>query len=533
MIPPSLPSQASKGEKRVYNLLRNKLTNDFYVWHEPIVKGRYPDFIVLGKTFGLLVIEVKGWYPTQIIEGNSHFFTIRSNLHETTENQQSPLRQCKEYLDQILNQFPQYRILQQQQGKYKGKIAFPVGLGVIMSNITEKQATNIDLNKLLCKPQVAYRDELLAWQNISGENLIRRLEAMFTVRFPFSPLTSDQISTIKGILYPEIVVRSKQARPESIPGFFSPLPSDTVLKTLDSRQESLARTIGEGHRIFFGVSGSGKTLLLIARAKMLANNFPEARIIVLCFNVSLASHLRSILHQQDENYQYQKIEINNFHEWAGSILGSLPSSVSGNFDEYVGVEVFKKLSSYAFEQKWDAILVDEAHTFVPIWFRCCVQALKNSEKGDLMIVADGSQSLYKRSDFKWKEVGVQAQGRTISKKFDLDKNYRNTREVLSAAWGLLSPLNQQDKMLEDEEVTFPMVQPSLALRNGSRPQIHRKLGVGKGGEWKPLSFMYGEEFAPPYINSSPTGLPFFRKCIGSISLVHDCLKLKPLPPWIY
>ena len=25
---------------------------------------------------------------------------------------------------------------------------------------------------------------------------------------------------------------------------------------------------------------------------------------------------------------------------------------------------------------------------------------------------------------------------------------------------------------------------------------HRKLGVGKGGEWKPLSFMYGEEFAP-------------------------------------
>lgn len=472
MIPPSLPSQASKGEKRVYNLLRNKLTNDFYVWHEPIVKGRYPDFIVLGKTFGLLVIEVKGWYPTQIIEGNSHFFTIRSNLHETTENQQSPLRQCKEYLDQILNQFPQYRILQQQQGKYKGKIAFPVGLGVIMSNITEKQATNIDLNKLLCKPQVAYRDELLAWQNISGENLIRRLEAMFTVRFPFSPLTSDQISTIKGILYPEIVVRSKQARPESIPGFFSPLPSDTVLKTLDSRQESLARTIGEGHRIFFGVSGSGKTLLLIARAKMLANNFPEARIIVLCFNVSLASHLRSILHQQDENYQYQKIEINNFHEWAGSILGSLPSSVSGNFDEYVGVEVFKKLSSYAFEQKWDAILVDEAHTFVPIWFRCCVQALKNSEKGDLMIVADGSQSLYKRSDFKWKEVGVQAQGRTISKKFDLDKNYRNTREVLSAAWGLLSPLNQQDKMLEDEEVTFPMVQPSLALRNGSRPQIH-------------------------------------------------------------
>jgi hypothetical protein len=474
MIPPSLPSKASKGEKRLYNLLRDKLANDFYVWYEPIVQGRYPDFIVLGKNFGLLVIEVKGWYPNQILEGNSHFFKIRSikNSIETTENQKSPLRQCKEYLDKILNQFPQYRILQQQQGNYKGKIAFPVGLGAIMSNITEEQATNLNLNKLLGQPQVAYRDELLAWENISSENLIRRLEKMFTVRFPFPPLTSDQISTIKGILYPEIIVRSEQARPESVPGFFAPLPNDTVLKTLDSRQESLARSIGEGHRIFFGVSGSGKTLLLIARAKMLTTDYPEARILILCFNVSLASHLRSILHQQDENSQYKKIEVTNFHEWAGSILGSLPSSVSGNFDEYVGDKVLQKLSSYTSEQKWDAILVDEAHTFVPLWFRCCVQALKDSENGDLMIVADGSQSLYKRSDFKWKEVGIKAQGRTISKNFDLDKNYRNTREILSAAWGLLNRVNQQGEMLDDEEVTFPTVQPSLALRNGSRPQIH-------------------------------------------------------------
>ena len=57
-------------------------------------------------------------------------------------------------------------------------------------------------------------------------------------------------------------------------------------------------------------------------------------------------------------------------------------------------------------------------------------------------------------------------------------------------------------------------------------RFHRKLGVGKGGEWRPLSFMYGEEFAPPYINSSPTGLPFLESARLHFP-VYDCLKLDP------
>jgi superfamily I DNA and RNA helicase len=39
---------------------------------------------------------------------------------------------------------------------------------------------------------------------------------------------------------------------------------------LDRRQENNARKIGEGHRIIYGVAGSGKTVLLIARATLSA-----------------------------------------------------------------------------------------------------------------------------------------------------------------------------------------------------------------------------------------------------------------------
>jgi len=41
--------------------------------------------------------------------------------------------------------------------------------------------------------------------------------------------------------------------------------------TLDIEQERLAANIWDGHRLFYGVAGSGKTLILLSRAKMKAN----------------------------------------------------------------------------------------------------------------------------------------------------------------------------------------------------------------------------------------------------------------------
>jgi len=40
----------------------------------------------------------------------------------------------------------------------------------------------------------------------------------------------------------------------------------------------------------FGVAGSGKTVILIARAKLISRLNPSARVLVLCFNVPLKRH---------------------------------------------------------------------------------------------------------------------------------------------------------------------------------------------------------------------------------------------------
>lgn len=466
MVPDSVPSKASVGEKRLYKILQYELPDDCYVWYEPRVKGIYPDFIILGPTLGLLILEVKGWSAHQIVSANHQFFEIKNGA-ERPERQQSPLRQGKGYLDAILDKLKQYSILTQPDGDYQGKLTFPVGVGVVMTNMTTATARDENIYSLLEQPQVAYQDELMKWDGIGERELMRRLESMFTTRFKFLALTDDQISTIKGILYPEKAIKEIPATTKSVPVEVKPTPGSSVIVTLDIEQERLAADIREGHRLFYGVAGSGKTLILLSRAKCLASR--AARVLVLCFNITLAAYLRSLIHHDNQNPIYkERIEVAYFNAWARTILGRLPNPrlVTGNYDEVLGERLLEAIAKLTLEQKWDAILVDEAHTFSPSWFRCCVSALKDPENGDLIIVSDGSQSLYKRSIFTWKSVGIKAQGRTKK----LSKNYRNTQEILSAAWSVVQPVQVEEK--EEEEVTFPVIEPSVALRNGKHPVLH-------------------------------------------------------------
>ena len=66
-------------------------------------------------------------------------------------------------------------------------------------------------------------------------------------------------------------------------------------------------------------------------------------------------------------------------------------------------------------------------------FQCARLALKEPDDGDLIVVGDGSQNIYRNRPFTWADAGIHAQGRTINRKFDLDKNYRNTIQILTAA----------------------------------------------------------------------------------------------------
>jgi hypothetical protein len=78
MMPAFLPSnpRPTQGEVTLYKILESNLTDDFWVWYEPVVGGKYPDFIVLSPNLGLIILEVKDWSIKNIFEATSKYFKV-------------------------------------------------------------------------------------------------------------------------------------------------------------------------------------------------------------------------------------------------------------------------------------------------------------------------------------------------------------------------------------------------------------------------------------------------------------------------
>jgi superfamily I DNA/RNA helicase len=85
------------------------------------------------------------------------------------------------------------------------------------------------------------------------------------------------------------------------------------------------------------------------------------------------------------------------------------------------------------------------------------------QKDGMFLVGDGAQTIY-RKGFALKDCGISVANRS----FVLQKNYRNTREILQAAYGLIAAYEFAD--VDEENVQVP-TQPHLSSRHGEKPMI--------------------------------------------------------------
>src|SRR5215470_9166658 len=447
MIPDRLPHRASAGEKKVFALLQ-QLPDDVIVYYEPVVADRYPDFVVIIPSLGLLVIEVKGWYPNYIESANNTEVTISSRGQR--EVCKHPVRQARDYQHHLMDtarRHSETAALLQQEGTHTGKFIFPFGHLVILNNCSRPQLEERGLSNVFPANKVLARDELEA---LSPLEIIDRLKGCFDPWWPFGRLTEQQISIVRAVIHPEIVIS---------PPVKAGAGEQPSLKVLDLRQERNAHSLGEGLRIVYGVAGSGKTVILVARARLVADD-PQKRVLILCYNRALAEYFRQLF------VQTTNVTCLNFHQW-----GSQRNSIRfDDDDEVFGTRLLERLERGEGEANiYDAVFIDEAQDFSKTWLLCAKLALKEPDDGDLLIVGDGSQSLYRRRSFTWKEAGVNAVGRTINTRFDLDKNYRNTREILRIAAEFVSAAVEPSDPESSLQIVKP--DPNVALRSGCVPEM--------------------------------------------------------------
>jgi len=445
MIPDRLPRKASVGEDRMFNVLK-KLPDDHLVYYEPVVADRYPDFIVLLPDIGLLVIEVKGWYRNHILEANNEVVTVRSD-NGPPSKQKHPVRQARDYMLRLMDECrgrPEFRPLLQKDGR---GFKFPFSHLAVLSNITSQQLG--DLTPLFPSPRTICRDVLLEWdmESFNYKALQKAIKSSFDPFWKFERLSGAEMDLLRAIIHPEIVIQ-KPAKEKT---------GNLSLAVLDLQQEREALNIGDGHRLIFGVAGSGKTVLLISRARWLASQKPDAPILVLCYNRALSAFLSNALGD------CRNVHVQNFHRWANAQGVRMRDGDEFRSNREIGDSLLTQLRNGQGEaMKYGAVFVDEAQDFEPVWFACAREALKDPNSGDLLITGDALQGLYERRRVTWSSLDIQARGRTTY----LDRNYRNTREVLDLA-SVFAQFDAGDAG-EDSIASVP-IDASKSVRSGVLP----------------------------------------------------------------
>ncbi|AXQ23255.1 hypothetical protein BEN71_14730 [Acinetobacter wuhouensis] len=473
LIPPSIQQlkSASSGERKVYQLLETIFQHDnAIIWHEPKALNRYTDFIVWLPEHGLLVIEVKDWSKERFETLNPEMFTGRfyNKNNAKAVPVQNPEQQVRKCMLNILNQFKKTAVFLQQNGPYQGNVKFPISSCVIYTELKEQDAHEIGLSlpSITTAHKTIYKDDLrLVAENKTFKNKL--IAAFKDVAFPFEALSYAEEKFLRYMIFPEI--RVNEFKQDEL---FAVEPQE--VKALDLSQESIAKNIGDGHRILKGVAGSGKTLVLACRAKYLKTIYPEYKILVVCYNNSLCNHLR---HMFGDDFN-EKLEVRNFHSLVKQItsanLSMLKNEKQTDYNSRVGQILLDHLeqSGLAETEKYDAILIDEGQDFAQEWIIGLSQLVK-AETNNILFCYDPAQNIFNRKKPSWRSVGLQVQGK---KPIELYKCYRNTKEILDIAKAFLNP-KALDSLENNDEYDRVLDPDTGECKTGEYPSIYHENDV--------------------------------------------------------
>ncbi len=553
-----LRENATYGEKETLRLLKQNLPDEYTIYVEvPIHKYReirYPDFIIL-TDYGVIVLEVKDWVQIEKVEPTWAIVRNRNNETHTEPNPVTKARDMAIALSEILNK----KFHSEPQGE-----AIPWSYAAILFNLPPSIITQL---------YVPWGEEFVLgkFDLENPTSLVEKLKMTFPMR-RIHPLSQYELDMVRATIYPIVEIEVKDRRPfvldiqqekivaEPVRQNISEeskkkseaeksaqqsfLFDQSIPELLHSEKDDLPETgkriiQNASVRLVRGFSGSGKTLVLIQRAKYLEAVNPDWKINVLTYNKPLQKELTlsftdsSIKPQTFHSLCHRYLEMpdekeTTFKEWFEkintevSILSVIGEEALINeitwlqdvgittieqylnqerhgigkglrlsseyrriiFDLYLSYRTYLRQNSLwdwhelplsflemleegkITPQKFDAILIDEAQDWAPIWFKV-VNRFLDDEHGLLFLTDDPSQSIYRH--FSWKEKSVNVVGRTRWLRIP----YRNTYEIYSTAYSMIEGNEEiQDSLRTEGELIKPEIS-SEQMRHGPIPILRR------------------------------------------------------------
>lgn len=494
LIPDNLKSQkdVTPSIRKVAKAFQLGLGNEVTVWFEPLYDPtcEKPHLVVLIPDRGIAVLEVFD------VEEKKLLGVVRGQPRVTRDGKEieveNPLARAEKHASALTAAIQNHAPLKDRK--------LTIVAGAVLPGITENEAVAKRLDKILDMRRCIFRAIIdQSVQDPDEGALLREFIKVFRNEHS-QPFTEEDEKHLRAIIQPDVVIKHIAVSPAihnaTAPALFSDgaLDQIDIVKVMNRRQESLAKSLGDGHRLIRGVAGSGKTLILVYRAKLLANTNKEKHILVTCYTRTLASQLKYMLQG------FSNVTVEHMDKLMAQTLREARVRHPGYDDDGVRLAELA-LANVQHGPKFHIVMVDEAQDFSTNVLKY-TRNLLHGNSDELLIVADAAQNIFKRK-FSWKDAGINALGRTTI----LRVNYRNTREILRFAFEFLKSdaglTVDETPELDDETAIVP---PESAERSGPAPtvvvcangatQIQEvvkivKEKVGKFSQPRSIAVMYG------------------------------------------
>lgn len=454
----SLAQPLTDGEWLFLEWLKKNLTADWEIYVQPYLNGLRPDFVLLSPKKGIAVYEVKDWNLSAIryeYRGDPpKLFGEDSHKRFAISPSQDPVAKVMTYKSEIFDLYCPSLGRNHGFGTIVGGVVFPFST---TERTTELLRPAIEHNNLHSYPRhnVVVGSDLLS-ECPSDKDLKRVLPLIYSINQEMSADVADDLR--HWLVEPEPSMDQRR----------------NAFDELDGKQREMVTTRNaSGGRRIHGPAGSGKTLVLCGRTARLVGE--GKRVLLVTFNVTLLNYLRDTIARffvgasTSRRWVSKQYEIMNFHHFCSRL-----ASMTGNENEYRQIwrdayggaaEVDQELPSNVLEgildrtlptlaarwadelseeNKFDAILVDEAQDLRPQWWDVLSRCRKDG--GEAMLAADSTQNVY-ALDQTWTKAPLKG---FLGRWTDLSVSYRLPPEVASEACRFI------DRYLPEAESAKPV-----------------------------------------------------------------------------
>lgn len=432
-----LTVKPTEGESFLLNRLAQELDDTFDVYFNPYLDGDRPDFLILKKGHGAIIIEVKDWdMSNYFIDKNNHWRTSHNPKIRTS----APMQQAFKYKSHLFElHIPSLGFSNILNSNFYKTIQCFVYLHTTTKdrlsalydrpiNEVKQLINSANGQRYSSKKYQLERDRFNTFAQDNISSLITKINNLKK-----NPIFQDHIYDD----FTKILIPPKH------------LEEQGHYYTFDKYQNKLLDSIPNTKMKIRGVAGSGKTTLLAEKAAR-AFKRHNSTVLVLTYNLALRNLIRDKIKKafrfNDLEFDNKSIEISNYHYFFKSQLNNLgiPFPISGDqdedledfenneifdldFQEKSNVEIIGLSSKDLFEIeknardeklvlddffekvfktdlfkeanekpiKYQTIFIDEVQDFEVEWLEIIISNFL-AEDGEIVLFGDQNQNIYNR-----------------------------------------------------------------------------------------------------------------------------------------